>query len=176
MEWEVPIRASPNGAEARDYTQIQRAWWDAITLIYASPHAPLRAALEMRLTAGSDALLAAQRGNGTLGTASLEVFTLCTTPADEWRAFRQAVVDKWTAFGPGGDGGGLARPHWNKQWTDLTVHGCDIKDYLRDEAYKDAFAEFRDALEAILRRRGTSTREARTRFANPLMESLIWND
>ncbi|KZV82168.1 hypothetical protein EXIGLDRAFT_778917 [Exidia glandulosa HHB12029] len=177
MEWEVPIRPSPNGTETRDYTQIQQAWWDAITLIYASPHAPLRAALEMRLTAGSNTILAAQRGNGVLGTASLEVFTLLTTPADEWRAFRQAVVDKWTSFGPGGDSGvGLARPHWNKQWTDLTVHGRPIKDYMREEAYKDAFAEFRVALEGILNKRGTSTREARKLFSNPLMEDLIWDD
>ncbi|EJD43024.1 FAD-binding domain-containing protein [Auricularia subglabra TFB-10046 SS5] len=176
MEWEIPMPASPSG-EKRDYTVIQRAWWDAITLLYSSPNAPVRAALEMRLTAGSDTLLAAQRGNGVLGTASLEVFTLLTTPVEEWRAFRQAVVDRWTSYGPGGDSGtSLARPHWNKQWSDLQVRGRDIKEYLREEAYKDAFSQFRDALEGILRRRGSSTQEVRERFGNKLMETLIWND
>lgn len=41
-------------------------------------------------------ILAPQRHNTS--TASVEVFTLLTTPPDEWRSFRQLVVDRWTSY------------------------------------------------------------------------------
>ncbi|KAH7096166.1 FAD-binding domain-containing protein [Auriculariales sp. MPI-PUGE-AT-0066] len=179
MEWELPVPPSETG-EKRDYTMIQRAWWDAITLIYASPNAPLRAALEMRLTNGSSVLLAPQRGNQTsdLGTASLEVFTLLTAPAEEWQEFRQKIIDHWTAYAYELEGieGRKARPHWNKQFADLRVRGKPMKEYLREDAYTEAFAKFREALESIHSRRGTSVMEARERFSSRLMESYIWDD
>jgi len=135
----------------------------------------------MRLTNGSDILLAAQRGNQTsdLGTASLEVFTLLSAPSEEWRAFRQAVVDKWTshAFERSDElGGRKARPHWNKQWADLQVQGRPVAEYLREDAYKEAFGEFREALKGIHESRGSTVEEARKLFSSKLMESLIWND
>jgi len=148
--------------------------WDAITAIYSRPDAPVRAALEMRLTGGSDALLAAQRGNTS--TLSIEVFTILTTPPDDWRTFRQQVVDYWTSYKSPSTGEYInARPHWAKQWWDLEVRGKPIEEYLKDEAYNVAFAEFREAMECIVTKRGGTVEEARLRFGNDLLERLIWN-
>ena len=135
--------------------------WDAITTIYSRPDAPVRAALEMRLTGGSDTLLAAQRGNTS--TISIEVFTILTTPEDDWRTFRQQVVDHWTSYRSPSIGEYInARPHWAKQWWDLEVRGKPIEEYLKDEAYKIAFAEFREAMEGIVAKRGGTVEEARS--------------
>ena len=128
----------------------------------------------MRLTGGSDALLAAQRGNTT--TLSIEVFTTLTTPPDDWRSFRQQVVDSWTSYkSPSTDEYINARPHWAKQWCDLEVRGKPIEEYLKNEAYKAAFSEFRDAMEDIVTKRGGAVEEARSRFGNDLLDRLIWN-
>ena len=148
--------------------------WDAITTIYSRPDAPVRAALEMRLTGGSDVLLAAQRGNTS--TLSIEVFTILTTPPDDWRTFRQQVVDRWTSYKSPSTGEYInARPHWAKQWWDLEVRGKPIEEYLKDDAYKVAFGEFREAMEGIVTKRGGTVEEARSRFGNDLLERLIWN-
>ena len=51
----------------------------------------MRVALEMRLTGGSDVLLAPQRGNDA--TAAIEVLTTLVTPAEDWQSFMQDVAD-----------------------------------------------------------------------------------
>ena len=132
------------------------------------------AALEMRLTGGLDTLLAAQQGNRS--TLSIEVFTILTTLEDDWRTFRQQVVDHWTSYKPLSTGEYInARPHWAKQWWDLEVRGKPIEEYLKDEAYKVAFAKFREAMEGIVTKRGGTVEEARSRFRNDLLKRLIWN-
>ncbi|KAG8798986.1 hypothetical protein FRC16_006131, partial [Serendipita sp. 398] len=169
MEWELPVRHL-NGK--RDYGAIQRAWWDGISAIYSRPEAPCRAALEMRLTGGSDVLLAPQRGNQS--TASIEVFTHPITPPDEWRAFRQLVVDRWTSYKDETGAYFNARPHWAKHWWDLEVHGKPIQQHVKEVAYKQAFTEFREVHAQILSRRGTTVAETRRRFDMELMGRLIF--
>ncbi|KAG8821670.1 hypothetical protein FRC17_009755 [Serendipita sp. 399] len=176
MEWELPVRHVDG---KRDYEAIQRAWWDGISAIYSRPEAPCRAALEMRLTGGSSVLLAPQRGNQS--TASIEVFTHPITPPEEWRQFRQLVVDRWTSYKDEKDettkatGGYFnARPHWAKHWWDLDVHGQPIQQYVKEVAYKEAFAEFREVYARILERRGSTVAETRNRFDMELMGKLIF--
>ena len=141
--------------------------------MYANPDAPVRVALEMRLTGGSDVLLAPQRGN-TQGTASIEVLTTLTTPPDVWQKFRQTMADIWTSY-KDEEGNYLnARPHWAKEWEGLKVRGKDIKQYLKEDAYKDAFPAFRQTFESIVTSRGGTVEETRARFGNALMNDLIF--
>ena len=55
------------------------------------------------------------------------------------------------------------------------MRGRPIEDYLKDEAYKVPFAEFREAMVGIVTKRGRNVEEARLRFGNDLLERLIWN-
>ncbi|TFY63527.1 hypothetical protein EVJ58_g3204 [Rhodofomes roseus] len=173
-EWEVPIPSTTEGK--RDYTLIQRAWWDGISAMYAEAHdAPARIALEMRLTGDSNVILAPQRGN-TFGTASIEVLTTLATPEPMWADFMQLVADKWTSYDSKGADGRplLPRPHWAKQWNGLQVHGKSVKQYMKEDAFKEAFAEFRDTFGQIVTSRGCSVEETRSRFGNALMDDLAF--
>jgi hypothetical protein len=134
----------------------------------------------MRLTGGSSVLLAPQRHNKS--TASVEVFTLLSTPPEEWRSFRQLVVDRWTSYkgtestSDGHNAGEFvnARPHWAKHWWDLEVRGEPIEKYLKEVAYRDSFEEFRNVLKTIVESRGGNVDETRKRFGTKLMERLIF--
>ncbi|CCM02786.1 uncharacterized protein FIBRA_04895 [Fibroporia radiculosa] len=173
-EWEVPI-GSINGQ--RDYETIQRAWWDGLSSVYSrSKEAPMRLTFEMRLMGCSNVLLAPQRGN-TQGTISIEMLTTLATPQDEWASFIQLVADKWTNYNVKDDSGKLLypRPHWAKQWSGLRVHGKPIEQYLKEDAYGSAFAEFKASFQNILTKRGLTVDETRARFGNTLLDGLIFD-
>lgn len=142
--------------------------------MYANPEGPVRVALEMRLTGGSDVLLAPQLGNAANGTVSIEVLTTLTTPPEVWKSFQQTMADKWTSYTD--ENGALlnARPHWAKQWEGLTVRGKPINAYLREEAYKEVLPVFRETFGKIVAARGGSAAETRARFGNELMDELIF--
>lgn len=148
--------------------------WDAISEMYANPKAPVRVTLEMRLTGGSDVLLAPQRGNHDFGSASIEVLTTLTTPPEVWKAFQQTMADKWTSYKDENGNYLNARPHWAKQWEGLTVRGKPIHQYLRDHAYADVIPQFRQTFEKIVTERGGSVQDTRARFGNKLIEGFIF--
>jgi hypothetical protein len=127
----------------------------------------------MRLTGGSSTLLAPQRNN--ISTASVEVFTHLTTPADQWRSFRQMVVDRWTSYKDDNDTLLNARPHWAKHWWDLEVRGQPIAEYLKQSAYKEAFDEFKALFSTIVENRGSTVAQTRRRFDNELIGRLIFD-
>lgn len=144
---------------------------DALTMIYSWLDTPV---CTMCLTGGSDTFLAAQQGNTS--TLSIEIFTILTTPEDDWWTFWQQVVDHWTLYkSPSTSEYINAKAYWAKQWWDLEVRGRLIKEYLKDEAYKMPFAEFCRAMEGIVVKRGGTVEEARSRFRNDLLKRLIWN-
>jgi hypothetical protein len=127
----------------------------------------------MRLTGGSSTILAPQRHNQS--TASIEVFTHLTTPPEIWKSFRQMVVDRWTSYKDENGAYFNARPHWAKQWWDLQVHDRPINEYLKDSAYKEAFAEFKQVIGQIMEKRGSTLEETRNRFDTQLMGQLIFD-
>jgi hypothetical protein len=119
FEVEIPIPADAVGSNKRDWSLVQRAWWDGITAIYGdSTNVSARIALEMRITGGSSVVMAPQLGNN-LGTASIEVITSMPAVEDPngiWLAFKQTLADIWTSYtGPGGEKLNV-RPHWAKEW------------------------------------------------------------
>ncbi|KIJ47106.1 hypothetical protein M422DRAFT_164369 [Sphaerobolus stellatus SS14] len=170
-EWEIPIPKTTSGG--KDYTTIQKAWWDAITIMYSRKDAPVRVALEMRLTGGSNVILAPQKGNEA-GTISIEVLTTTTTPKDNWKSCLQELADKWTSY-TDNDGKLLnARPHWAKQWSGLTVRKMPIEKYFREVVYKEAFGEFKEQFGNIVRKRGGTVEETLKRFGTATMEGLLF--
>lgn len=136
----------------------------------------MRLALEMRLTGDSNVTLAPQRHNGELGTISIEVLTIPTTPAADWKQYKQEMIDKWTSYRDNTEEGNLlnARPHWAKEWQGLNVRGMDIMTYLKTVAYKKEIPEFVGMLDTITKKNGTTLEESRKRFSNPLLEELFF--
>ncbi|KAF8594751.1 hypothetical protein BDV93DRAFT_577501 [Ceratobasidium sp. AG-I] len=172
-EWEIPISESAKSPGKRNYEQVQQAWWDGIKTFYDRKDVPMRLTLEMRLTGGSQVILAPQRGNN-LGTISIEVLSTLNTPEQDWASFLQEVADKWTNYRDKNGALLNARPHWAKQWKGLTVRGQPIETYLKETAYKEAIPEFKETLAAIAHARGTTLDEMRERFGNPLLEKLFF--
>jgi hypothetical protein len=86
MEFQTPLPPSVHDPTKPDLTNVRRAWWDIINLVYDTsdkaddPSSPMRLALELRIMGGSDVILAPQYGN--LGTASIEVLTVPDTVTD----------------------------------------------------------------------------------------------
>lgn len=96
---------------------MQRAWWDAISLVYADMKktGAMRLVLELRIMNSSDVIMAPQTGN-QFGTASIEVLTNQAAAEDgSWRPFVQTIVDAWTAYEFNGEKLNV-RPHWAKEW------------------------------------------------------------
>lgn len=194
-EWEIPIPEAPNTRGERDYSLIQRAWcvlelhsvgrlikykicyrWDTISAFYARDDVPMQLALEMRLTGGSNVILAPQRGN-TLGTISIELVTIITNDEAKkrWSSFTQQTAHVWTSYTDSKGALLNSRPHWAKEWQGLTIRGQPVEQYLKHTAYKDAIPEFRATLEKIAAAQGTTVDEMRERFGNPLLERLFFS-
>ncbi|KIK62943.1 hypothetical protein GYMLUDRAFT_163790 [Collybiopsis luxurians FD-317 M1] len=172
-EWEIPIPAAKGGA-TRDYTVIQRAWWDGITAFYKNLDVcPMRVTLEMRLTGSSNVLMAPQQHND-FGTCSIEVLTTLNPTQSEWKDFKQQVLDMWASYTDASGKPLNIRPHWAKEWQGLQVRGKDVIEYLREDAYQEEIKEFVDMLSSITSNRGSSLSETRARFSNPLLEQLIF--
>ena len=101
MEVQIPLTPKRDKPGEVDYTNVQRAWWDAILKAYEhSDTCPQRMPLEMRIMGGSDITMAAQHGN-TLGTCSIGILTL-ESAADIWEPYAQDVLDKWMSYEDGG--------------------------------------------------------------------------
>jgi hypothetical protein len=208
VELEIPLRAKDGTTDVPDFDVVQRTWWDAILTAYDPRHVatcPQRMPLEMRIMGGSDVTMAPQRGN-TLGTCSIEILTLVAC-ADIWPAYAQDVVDKWILAAGGVHGVSLpnlssnnvdsktttahaqtspnvhARPHWAKEWNELSVplyatknsDRISFHDYIKQYAYHDAIPQFKAALDSIGHAHGWTRAEIRARFGNELFDDLYFD-
>lgn len=98
-----------------DWSYVQRAWWDAITIAENDPTGAVRVGIEMRIIGPSDMILAPQQGS-TFGFASIEIVTSLSSGVDNtWIPLVQQIIDKWTSY----EAGGVKlnpKPHWAKIW------------------------------------------------------------
>ena len=175
MEWEIPIPGRSDDQTEPDWSVCQRAWWDAISEVYkwkANGKAPMRLTLEMRIMGGSNVTMAPQFGNQH-GTCSIEVLTTVNTDRDDWKQFIQDVTDRWLAITDSSGGALNIRPHWAKEWQDLTVKGQPISAYLRDTAYNDRIPEFGAALKRIADAGGYDMNDLKSLFSNDSLSEII---
>lgn len=112
VELELPISPLATDANKPDWTMVRKAWWGVIGLVYSSADSPMRLAMDMRITGGSDIIMAPQRGNN-LGTVAIEVGSVTdTVTEEEWYGFCQKITDMLVSLTPAGK----VRPHWGKEW------------------------------------------------------------
>lgn len=176
MEFEIPIPALAGTTDKPDWSIVRRAWWDVIELVYSETDSPLRLCMELRIMRDSHVLMAPQRGNGKLGTASIEVLTLPDAVTDgEWSGFVQKVCDKWMGTKEKPLNGNV-RPHWGKEWSvsGMKMRGLDPKQYLRDQAYKDQIPKFKEILGQIGQQQGWTVEDLKKRFSNKLWDEVIF--
>ncbi|GME42994.1 putative FAD-binding type 2 protein [Neofusicoccum parvum] len=186
IELQIPIPGQASDASKPDFSVVQRAWWDAINVVYAREYsgagashrtAPMRLTLELRIMGASDLLLAPQRGNAPHGTASIEVLTVPDADADaEWAGFAQKVVDRWMALRDASGARLNVRPHWAKEWEGLRLgeERLPARRFLREVAYKDAIPEFVAALAEIGGAQGWGVEEVRERFSNEMWDEVVF--
>lgn len=115
LEVEMPLTPKPGEPDKIDYTNVQRAWWDAILKAYKySDTCPQRMPLEMRIMGNSNITMASQRGN-KLGTCCIGVLTL-EDAKDMFPAYAQEVLDTWNSYVDAAGNKVIIRPHWAKEW------------------------------------------------------------
>jgi hypothetical protein len=126
LEFQIPIPSLPSDPSKPDYSIVQRAWWDIISLCYENDDCPMRLTMELRIMGDSKTIMAPQMGN-VHGTASLEVLSIPDVVSDdEWVPFLQRVVDLWLGYR---DGDGVllnVRPHWAKEWWVLLFDSVQV--------------------------------------------------
>ncbi len=160
----IPIPLDDNGK--LDLFVVQKAWWMAINEVYVAKRggrAPLRVAVEMCVTGGSETLLAPHQGNAA--TCAIELRTQPGVDDKEWRAFVQCVVDRWaTLRDPVTNDLLRVRPHWAMEWP-LKIRGQRTKKYLRD-AYAAPAADFLALMRGVAKEGGYELDEMIDAFGN----------
>ncbi|KAL9044931.1 MAG: hypothetical protein Q9214_001965, partial [Letrouitia sp. 1 TL-2023] len=176
MEFEIPLPPLKSDPSKPDLTIIQRAWWDVIKLIYTEANegrSPMRLTLEVRITGGSDMIMAPQQGN-SCGTASIEILTIPNHEPEEWDRFKQNVANIWMGYEI--DGAKLnTRPHWGKEWQGLKVGQTPIEQHLKENAYKQQIALFKQTLTDIGRGQGWILEDIQKQFSNKLWDNIIYS-
>jgi len=125
----------------------------------------------MRVMGGSQITMAPEYGN-SLGTCSIEVLTSLITPTPAWTSFMQELTNRWTSYTDPAGRPLNVRPHWAKQWQQVTIGGQPAADYLRDTAYAARIPEFRAGLHAVAAQGGYPPSALRM-FSNPLLDDLF---
>ncbi len=175
MEFQIPIPALASDPTQPDYSIVQRAWWDIINLCYEDDDTPMRLTLELRIMGDSNIIMAPQNGN-TFGTASIEVISIPDAVTDnEWIPFLQRVTDLWMSYR---DSHGVllnVRPHWAKEWESVNMRGKPARQYLKEDAYRDAIPLFRETLKEIGEGQGWGLEDIKRRFSNELWDYMIYS-
>ena len=176
LEFQIPIPGKKDDETKPDYSVVQKAWWDIINLTYEDADTPMRLTMELRIMGDSNLIMAPQRGN-THGTASIEVLSIPDVVSDgEWGAFLQRVCDLWMSYR---DNHGIllnVRPHWAKEWEDISMRGMPAREFLREVAYKDAIPEFKETLASIGELQGWGLKDIKERFSNELWDYLVYSE
>ncbi|KAH7417155.1 hypothetical protein BKA64DRAFT_701940 [Cadophora sp. MPI-SDFR-AT-0126] len=175
MEFQIPIPALASDPTQPDYSIVQRAWWDIINLCYEDDDTPMRLTLELRIMGDSNIIMAPQNGN-TFGTASIEVISIPDAVTDnEWVPFLQRVADLWMSYR---DSHGVllnVRPHWAKEWESINMRGKPARQYLKEDAYRDAIPLFKETLREIGEGQGWALEDIKKRFSNELWDYMIYS-
>ena len=170
-EVEIEIPRLPNGE--LDFLVVQKAWWMGINAIYREKRpgkAPVRTALEMRITGGSEIYMAPQYGNAA--TCAIEVLTNPITNRREWEAFIQSLMDEWSTLKNSVTGKALkVVPHFAKEWP-KKINGQDSNQALRG-LYKENAIEFKKQLRKISKTGGYTIEDMIRRFGNNNMLEII---
>jgi hypothetical protein len=179
-ELELPLPKAQH-RDGPDLDKVRKAWWSIINYVYdlkKRGRYPMRLTLEMRLTHDSNVHLAPQKGN-QWGTCSIEVLTPLGVPNREWTSFMNGVYQRWAAIDdqyPATDQDGnrvFLRPHWAKQWQELTIDGETGTDYFTNVLQDSQIKPFREGMRAIAEAGGYKLADMFARFGNTTINKFL---
>lgn len=155
-----------------DFSTCQRAWWIVIKAVYdALPDIPVRSAVCMRVSGGSEATLAPHRGN-KFGTCVVRVSTRDGVDEDLWRSFVQKIIDELGALKhPLTERSLRVRPSLVYQWP-LFFKGRPFQKFLIED-YAQQIAEFRKLVAAACADGGYTFHDCLRAFGNDALLDFI---
>ena len=173
VEIEIPILLNDEGQP--DWSICQKAWWDAIYMIYnhleETGTLPVNLTLEMRIMGGSDIIMAAQRGNPC--TCSIEVLSTMVVPHEEWIILVEKIIGCWINYKDSENKPLAIRTHWAKEWHGLQFNGVDSNSFVRN-SYQEAIPIFRQLLTGIATAGGYTLDDIQKRFSNSLWDDIFF--
>ena len=96
----------------------------------------------------SDIIMPPQQGNAS-ATCAVEVLN-AHSARDIWHSFAQEILDSWIDLRKLEGGHNLKiRPHWTKEWKDLTVDGRPWAQVLWDEIYNQEIKKLNVVMDKI---------------------------
>jgi hypothetical protein len=177
IEFNFPI---PRGDDNQPMWEIcQNTWWDIIEVFYSSEfrkELPMRTTMEMRITSGSQILMAPQLGDDPI--CSIEVLTPSSVDRSLWQRYVQAILNKWGVYTDAQGKPLNVRPHWAKTFEGYTdtfmFRGKPMVQYLKEDAYPPGLrAEFIGRLEEVSRLGGYSFSDAMHQFGNDFLKNFF---
>lgn len=171
FEIEIPIPLKDDGS--LDWGIVRNAWWIPIVDYYEHPNSPLRTALEMRITAGSNVFLAPQYGN--VATCSIEVLSDVQVDIHQWHACTQRLLNKWAALTDSNGELLNVRPHPAKEWQGMKMHGKDIAEHLRQTS-KHEIEMFKEQIAAIASEGGYTIQQTKATCSNKLLDYMLFGE
>lgn len=173
IEIEIPIPLNQTGQP--DWSIAQRAWWDAICIIYKhmedTETLPINLTLEMRIMGGSDIIMGAQRGNQH--TCSIEVLSTMLVPHEDWKAIVEKIIACWMSYQDSENHPLAIRTHWGKEWHGLQFNGIDSESFVK-KTYQESIPEFKQMLKAIAEEGGYTLDDMQKRFSNSLWDQIFF--
>jgi len=171
FEYTLAVPCIPNTNEP-DLSIGQRVWWDTIHLTQAKAHkdpndCPLRLVLQMKFVANSNVLMAVSH-NCQWGICVIEVVTPILTPKDQWKRYKQELSDLWCSYP-----GIRVRPHWAKEWQDVTIDGKPMEDHMK-KVYADELPVFHKLQKQIAKHGGYSVSQMQM-FATPSLKKIFYD-
>ena len=176
-EIEIPISLNQDGQP--DWSICQKAWWDAIYIIYKhleeTATLPINLTLEMRIMGGSDITMAAQQGNQH--TCSIEILSNMLVTHEEWKILAEKIIACWISYKDSENKPLAIRTHWAKEWHGLKFNGLDAETFVR-HTYQEAIPKFKQQLTGIAAAGGYTLDDMQKRFSNSLWDAIfffLWN-
>ncbi|HSX03888.1 MAG TPA: hypothetical protein VLG76_04075, partial [Rhabdochlamydiaceae bacterium] len=173
MEIEIPIPLKQDGQP--DWTICQKAWWDAIDVIYRNLEetgtVPVNLTLEMRIMGGSEITMAAQRDNSY--TCSIEVLSTMLVPHETWKTIAEKIITCWTSYTDAENKPLACRTHWAKEWHGLQFNGVDAEAFVK-QSYQKVIPQFKEQLSEIAAAGGYTLNDIQNRFSNSLWDTIFF--
>jgi hypothetical protein len=122
FEAEIRIPKKPSSDEL-DLSVVQAAWWDTIKIFDSYRQrglCPPNLTLEMRITGGTESVLAPQYENDA--TCSIEVLSTLPLTAEhvqQLKEFNTEVFRAWSSYKDAYGNPLPCRPHWAKEWNNI---------------------------------------------------------
>jgi hypothetical protein len=138
FEMEVPLEKSMKYKGEPDLKPVQAIWYDLIKIINdlkSKNQAPISVGIEMRITSGSDIIMAPQHGNDY--TLAIEVLTDMSTPYEEWVEFCTLIMPIFDRYIYKS-----SKPHWAKDWQNVKKGSQIGIDWVKP-LYKNSIKEFK---------------------------------